>query len=110
LLVTERLQHISTEKPAPNRHFLRFVGFPRLLRLRSANPVAVWMNMPIHSRTPHMKKKPPRDVSHHSLVTRDIDERLRALAEEESRTVSMMVALLLSEAMEARQSLSGDNA
>ena len=53
----------------------------------------------------------PRNIPTTVLVTREIDDKLRELAEQEFRTVSATAALLIAEALKRReQSLSGDNA
>jgi hypothetical protein len=49
-----------------------------------------------------VEKRPKRDVPITSLVTRELDERLKAIAENEYRTLSATIAILLSEAMERR--------
>jgi len=52
----------------------------------------------------------PRNIPTTVLVTREIDDKLRELAEQEFRTVSATAALLIAEALKRReQSLSGDN-
>ena len=49
----------------------------------------------------HVKsKKVPRDVMIRALVTRELAEKLEALAQREQRSLSAMIAILLKEAIE----------
>jgi hypothetical protein len=49
----------------------------------------------------HVKaKRMPRDVMIRALVTKDLAEKLEALAQREQRSLSAMIAILLQEAVE----------
>ena len=49
----------------------------------------------------HVKsKRVPRDVMIRALVTKDLAERIEALAQREQRSLSAMIAILLQEAVD----------
>ena len=58
--------------------------------------IIIWHNMAKHVKT----KRVPRNVMIRALVTKDLAEKLEALAQREQRSLSAMIAILLQEAVE----------
>ena len=58
--------------------------------------IIIWHNMAKYAKG----KRVPRDVMIRALVTKELAEKLEALASREQRSLSAMIAILLQEAIE----------
>jgi CopG-like RHH_1 or ribbon-helix-helix domain, RHH_5 len=74
--------------------------------VRRARPLAfivsIWHNMakPVRVKVKGKGKRPPRNVMIRALVTKELAEKLEALAAKEQRSLSAMIAILVQRAVD----------